>query len=156
MLHTVWCYIFGEAAGEIWHWSLVGVKVCFVFVNCLCDAFSIDWKCLDQHQIATYFPPFKHGRWQTGASQRSPSHSGVQTHTPGRTHRPPFTQGGSHTGYWHRAPTYVGGQRQTSRDTHFPPCWHPGLHGALRQNRENRGMKSGAVRFTITFWAILF
>ena len=22
VLHTVWCYISGEAAGEIWHWSL--------------------------------------------------------------------------------------------------------------------------------------
>ena len=27
VLHTVWCYIIsGEAAGEIWHWSLSGVK----------------------------------------------------------------------------------------------------------------------------------
>ena len=26
VLHTVWCYISGEAAGEIWHWSLLGVK----------------------------------------------------------------------------------------------------------------------------------
>ena len=25
-LHTVWCNISGEAAGEIWHWSLLGVK----------------------------------------------------------------------------------------------------------------------------------
>ena len=24
--HTVWCYISGEAAGEIWHWSLLGVR----------------------------------------------------------------------------------------------------------------------------------
>ena len=23
VLHTVWCYISGEAAGEIWHWSLM-------------------------------------------------------------------------------------------------------------------------------------
>ena len=23
VLHTVWCYISGEAAGEIWYWSLV-------------------------------------------------------------------------------------------------------------------------------------
>ena len=26
VLHTVWCHISGEAAGEIWHWSLSGVK----------------------------------------------------------------------------------------------------------------------------------
>ena len=26
VLHTVWCNISGEAAGEIWHWSLLGVK----------------------------------------------------------------------------------------------------------------------------------
>ena len=26
VLHTVWCYISGEAAGEFWHWSLSGVK----------------------------------------------------------------------------------------------------------------------------------
>ena len=26
ILHTVWCCISGEAAGEIWHWSLFGVK----------------------------------------------------------------------------------------------------------------------------------
>ena len=24
--HTVWCYISCEAAGEIWSWSLLGVK----------------------------------------------------------------------------------------------------------------------------------
>ena len=23
VLHTVWCYISGEASGEIWHWSLI-------------------------------------------------------------------------------------------------------------------------------------
>ena len=26
VLHTVRCSICGEAAGEIWHWSLLGVK----------------------------------------------------------------------------------------------------------------------------------
>ena len=26
VLHTAWCYISGEAAGEIWNWSLLGVK----------------------------------------------------------------------------------------------------------------------------------
>ena len=26
VLHTVWCNISGEAAEEIWHWSLLGVK----------------------------------------------------------------------------------------------------------------------------------
>ena len=26
VLHTVWCNISGEAAGEFWHWSLLGVK----------------------------------------------------------------------------------------------------------------------------------
>ena len=26
VLHTVWCYSSGEAAGEIWNWSLLGVK----------------------------------------------------------------------------------------------------------------------------------
>ena len=26
VLHTVWCTIPGEAAGEIWNWSLLGVK----------------------------------------------------------------------------------------------------------------------------------
>ena len=26
VLHTVWCIISGEAAGEIWNWSLMGVK----------------------------------------------------------------------------------------------------------------------------------
>ena len=26
VLHTVWCNITGEAAGEILHWSLLGVK----------------------------------------------------------------------------------------------------------------------------------
>ena len=26
VLHTVWCNISGQAAGEIWHWSLLGVK----------------------------------------------------------------------------------------------------------------------------------
>ena len=26
VLHTLWCNISGEAAGEIWHWSLLGVK----------------------------------------------------------------------------------------------------------------------------------
>ena len=26
VLHTVWCNVSGEAAGEIWNWSLLGVK----------------------------------------------------------------------------------------------------------------------------------
>ena len=26
VLHTAWCHISGEAAGEIWTWSLLGVK----------------------------------------------------------------------------------------------------------------------------------
>ena len=26
VLHTTWCHISGEAAGEIWTWSLLGVK----------------------------------------------------------------------------------------------------------------------------------
>ena len=26
VLYTVWCYISGEAAGEIWNWSFLGVK----------------------------------------------------------------------------------------------------------------------------------
>ena len=26
VLHTAWCYIPGKAAGEIWNWSLLGVK----------------------------------------------------------------------------------------------------------------------------------
>ena len=26
VLHTVWCYISTEAAGEVWNWSLLGVK----------------------------------------------------------------------------------------------------------------------------------
>ena len=26
VLHTVWCYISGKVAGEIWNWSLLGVK----------------------------------------------------------------------------------------------------------------------------------
>ena len=26
VLHTAWCYITGEAARQIWHWSLLGVK----------------------------------------------------------------------------------------------------------------------------------
>ena len=26
VLHTVWCNIAGEAAGEIWNWSFLGVK----------------------------------------------------------------------------------------------------------------------------------
>ena len=26
VLYTVWCRISGEAAGEIWTWSLLGVK----------------------------------------------------------------------------------------------------------------------------------
>ena len=32
VLHTVWCHISGEAAGEIWNWSLLGVKGCNVIV----------------------------------------------------------------------------------------------------------------------------
>ena len=34
VLHTVWCIISGEAAGEIWRWSLLGVKrlIAFLFI----------------------------------------------------------------------------------------------------------------------------
>ena len=31
VLHTVWCNISGEATGEIWHWSLLGVKGVMIF-----------------------------------------------------------------------------------------------------------------------------
>ena len=37
VLHTVWCNIAGEAAGEIWNWSLLGVKgltwICVISLN---------------------------------------------------------------------------------------------------------------------------
>ena len=29
VLHTVWCYISGEAAGKIWNWSLLRVLLCW-------------------------------------------------------------------------------------------------------------------------------
>ena len=40
ILHTVWCNNSGEAAGEIWNWSLLGVKglaywleiTCFIYI----------------------------------------------------------------------------------------------------------------------------
>ena len=35
VLHSVWCNISGEAAGEIWHWSLLGVKGLMGFHHCL-------------------------------------------------------------------------------------------------------------------------
>ena len=35
VLHTVWCNISGEAAGEIWNWSLLGVKKVKTFKNAL-------------------------------------------------------------------------------------------------------------------------
>ena len=31
VLHTVWCHIYCEAAGEFWHWSLSGVHQCTPF-----------------------------------------------------------------------------------------------------------------------------
>ena len=36
VLHTVWCNITGEAAGEIWHWSLLGGKglTCSALAGC--------------------------------------------------------------------------------------------------------------------------
>ena len=37
LLHTVWCNIFSrEAAGEIWNWSLFGVKGIIWSANCTC------------------------------------------------------------------------------------------------------------------------
>ena len=32
VLHTVWCNISGEAAGEIWYWSLLGMKGLMLFL----------------------------------------------------------------------------------------------------------------------------
>ena len=39
VLHTVWCNISAEAAGEIWNWSLLGVK--------RLNLSSRSWKCAD-------------------------------------------------------------------------------------------------------------
>ena len=33
VLHTVWCKISGEAAGEIWNWSLLGVQGLMVYLG---------------------------------------------------------------------------------------------------------------------------
>ena len=52
VLHTVWCYISGEAAGEIWHWSLLGVKG-FVIIS---NAVAVIIVILYHINIATYAP----------------------------------------------------------------------------------------------------
>ena len=38
--HTVWCYISAEAAGEIWNWSLLGVKGLIYLLH---QVFFKDW-----------------------------------------------------------------------------------------------------------------
>ena len=40
VLHTVWCHISGEAAGEIWSWPLLGVKGLNIY---LLFTFKITW-----------------------------------------------------------------------------------------------------------------
>ena len=35
VLHTVWCNIPVEAAGEIWHWSLLGVKGLTIIITAI-------------------------------------------------------------------------------------------------------------------------
>ena len=67
VLHTVWCNISGGAGGEIWHWSLSGVKglngLLFAFkfisplrnVSRLCDM-SISYKHRDKYHSEPRVP----------------------------------------------------------------------------------------------------
>ena len=45
ILHTIWCNIFGEAAGGIWSWSVLGMKE---LIGCFYLPCPAPWKNLDR------------------------------------------------------------------------------------------------------------
>ena len=45
ILHTIWCTIFGAAAGEIWSWSVLGMKG---LIDCFYLPCPAPWKNLDR------------------------------------------------------------------------------------------------------------
>ena len=49
VLHTVWCNVSGEAAGEIWNWSVLGVKG-------LKAVFSVTRKCWQKLCVFAFGP----------------------------------------------------------------------------------------------------
>ena len=55
VLHTVWCNISGEAAGEICNWSLLGVKAIFCVV-CLCCMMTMKtlYSCVKCNQASVW------------------------------------------------------------------------------------------------------
>ena len=74
----MWCIITGEAAGEIWNWSLLGVKglnISFIYHTCCPIMTGLDscWANLDRSDVAC--PQAVRLEWQqrargTGASQK--------------------------------------------------------------------------------------
>ena len=54
VLHAVWCYISGEAAGEIWYWSLFGVEGSRGLGSVICVVSRLYDK-LDQFRAITGF-----------------------------------------------------------------------------------------------------
>ena len=62
VLHTVWCYISGEAAGGIWNWSRLGVKGLnsFSLMSLSCNLHSSKGNALWNHLFFVHLSTF-HG-----------------------------------------------------------------------------------------------
>ena len=58
VLHTVWCNISGEAAGEIWNWSLLGMKGRAVWLF----SFFFCWSCVSS-RVMFWFRFKSHSRY---------------------------------------------------------------------------------------------
>ena len=72
VFHTVWCNISGEAAGEIWNWSLVGVKGLTesdsqYWIGALCNT---KWFCVSKEmRLTSLFTTNKKRRRTEATSQ---------------------------------------------------------------------------------------
>ena len=77
VLHTVWCNITGEAAGEIWTWSLLGVKGLIVFCYHLARERSVIPALHVPHLPDLFFLSFgsetaKSGKGEKGEAEAKP------------------------------------------------------------------------------------
>ena len=90
VLHTVWCHISCEAAGEFWHWSLSGVKGLIVsdgaYRGCkyvfssstvVVTTLAAWQRRLSQARLVTPRPQLKtHNQWCIGSRDAAAEHVG--------------------------------------------------------------------------------
>ena len=124
VLLTVWCNISGEAAGEIWHWSLSGVKGlrATMLVTLFCGSFG---RSVQPCSPGTTYRPHRNFYQPLPFCCRPHTNHLYQPHTDHipamlTTYRPPLpTMYWPHTGHADHIPTTFTDHVLTT----YRPCW---------------------------------